>query len=101
MVSMTAAGDPAVCDGLLLLSYPLHPPGKPGQLRTAHLPALRMPAFFAHGGRDPFGSVEEMKNAVPLVGGKWRLHVVEKAGHELRGLAADMVVGEFLTFVSG
>jgi hypothetical protein len=45
--------------GLLLLSYPLHPPRKPEQLRIQHLPSLRTPSLFVQGTRDPFGSVEE------------------------------------------
>src|SRR5271169_5504212 len=43
--SMLAAEDPAIAHGLLLLSYPLHPPGKPQQLRTAHFPKLQTPAL--------------------------------------------------------
>lgn len=101
MVTMAAAEDAALCDAVLLLSYPLHPPGKPQQLRTAHLPLLRVPAFFVHGTRDPFGSVEEMTGALALLGGPSRLRVVEKAGHELRGLPSGAVASEFLDFVSG
>src|SRR5579884_820283 len=43
---------PGLADGLLLTSYPLHPPGKPGQLRTAHFPRLQDPALFIEGSRD-------------------------------------------------
>lgn len=46
--------------GLVLLAYPLHPPGRPGQLRTAHLPALRVPVLLVHGTRDAFGTREEI-----------------------------------------
>lgn len=62
--TMLAAEDPGVADALLLTSYPLHPPGKPAQLRTGHFPNLRTPAFFAHGSKDPFGSLEEIKQAL-------------------------------------
>ncbi|MGB7846921.1 MAG: alpha/beta fold hydrolase [Candidatus Acidiferrum sp.] len=55
--------EPQLVDGLLLLSYPLHPPNKPVQLRTSHLPKITKPAFFAHGTRDPFGTIAEMKSA--------------------------------------
>ncbi len=48
-------------DGLLLLSYPLHPPGHPEMLRSEHLPNLHVPTLFVHGTRDPFGSIEEMQ----------------------------------------
>ena len=67
--SMVAAEDPNVADGLLLLSYPLHPPGKPAQLRTEHFGLLRTPALFVHGTRDPFGSVDELREAIKLIPG--------------------------------
>jgi uncharacterized protein len=69
--------------GLLLLSYPLHPPRKPEQLRTRHLPNLRTPSLFVHGTRDPFGSSDEIKNALNLVRAKNELMEVEGAGHDL------------------
>jgi len=59
--TILAASDPGVADALLLLSYPLHPPRKPEELRTAHFPDLRTPSLFVHGARDPFGSVEKMR----------------------------------------
>jgi predicted alpha/beta-hydrolase family hydrolase len=55
--SILAAGEADLVDGLLLLSYPLHPPGRPTELRTAHLPKLAVPTMFAHGSRDPFGTL--------------------------------------------
>jgi predicted alpha/beta-hydrolase family hydrolase len=79
--SMVAAEDPAVADGLLLLSYPLHPPGKPAQLRTDHFGLLRTPALFVHGTRDPFGTVDELKKAIQLIPVAARLQVVQGAGH--------------------
>jgi predicted alpha/beta-hydrolase family hydrolase len=81
--SMLAAETPGLVDGLLLLSYPLHPPGKPGQLRTAHFPQLQTPAIFVHGSRDPFGSFEELQKAIALIPGETRLIELEGAGHEL------------------
>ena len=69
--------------GLLVLSYPLHPPRKPQQLRVQHLPNLRTTSLFVHGTRDPFGSVEEMANALRLVPAKTELMKVEGAGHDL------------------
>lgn len=77
--------------GLLLLSYPLHPPRKPTELRTAHFPQLTTPTLFVHGSRDPFGSLDEMKSALSLIPAQTRLLEVEGAGHEL--LAAK-VAGE-------
>jgi len=67
--SMLIAEEPGLADGLLLLSYPLHPPRKPGELRTKHFPELRKAAFFVHGTRDPFGTIKEMKAAgIPTFG---------------------------------
>jgi len=81
--SILAAESPGLVDGLLLLSYPLHPPRKPAQLRTAHFPQLRTPAIFVHGSRDPFGSFEELRQAMALIPAETRLIEVEGAGHEL------------------
>ena len=82
MASLLAAKDPASADGLLLLSYPLHPPRKPDQLRTAHFSSLDTRALFVHGSRDPFGSPEEMDSALQLVPAETKLLLIE-GGHEL------------------
>lgn len=93
--SMLAAETPGLVDGLLLLSYPLHPPRKPAQLRTAHFPQLLTPAIFVHGSRDPFGSLEELRQAIGLIPAETRLIELEGAGHELgrdhAGLARRIV----------
>jgi len=81
--TMLCAAEPDLVSGLLLLSYPLHPPRKPEQLRIQHLPNLRRPSLFVHGTRDPFGTVEEMTKALQLVPAKTELMKVEGAGHDL------------------
>jgi predicted alpha/beta-hydrolase family hydrolase len=81
--TILCAAEPELASGLLLLSYPLHPPRKPDQLRTQHLPDLRTPSLFVHGTRDPFGSVEEMRRALKLIPAKNELLEVEGAGHDL------------------
>ena len=81
--SMLAADDTGSMDGLLLLSYPLHPPRKPTELRTKHLGKIGKPAFFAHGTRDPFGSIAEMKAALKLLRVRHELLAIEGAGHDL------------------
>ena len=81
--TMLCADQPGLADGLLLLSYPLHPPGKPDRLRTEHLPRLTTSALFVHGTRDPFGSIEEIKAALKLIPGKTSLLAVEGVGHDL------------------
>jgi predicted alpha/beta-hydrolase family hydrolase len=82
-VTMLSADEPELVSGLVLLSYPLHPPRRLEQLRTQHLPNLRTPSLFVHGTRDPFGSVEEMERALRLIPAKTELVVVEGGGHDL------------------
>jgi hypothetical protein len=82
--TMLAAEDAEIAAGLLLFSYPLHPPGKPQQLRTEHFPSLRTPAVFVHGDTDLFGSPEEMRAALKLIPAATRLIQIERAGHDLR-----------------
>lgn len=82
--SMLAAEDSTVADGLLLLSYPLHPPGRPEQLRTAHFPSLHLPCVFVHGTRDPFGSIEELRRAIPMIAAPVAHVIVDGAGHDLK-----------------
>jgi len=85
--TMLCAEDHDLVSGLLLLSYPLHPPRKPEQLRVQHLPNLRTPCLFVHGARDPFGSIEEVEKAIALIPARHALLTVEGAGHDL-GFAA-------------
>jgi predicted alpha/beta-hydrolase family hydrolase len=87
--TMLCAEDPELVTGLLLLSYPLHPPRKPEQLRTQHLPKLCNPSLFIHGKRDPFGSPEEMRKALQLIPATTKLVIVEDAGHDLSFKKAD------------
>ncbi len=81
--TVLCAAEPELVSGLLLLSYPLHPPRKPEQFRTQHLHTLRAPSLFVHGTRDPFGSVEEMTNALSLIPAKTELVKVDGGGHDL------------------
>ena len=81
--SMLCAEEPEEAPALLLLSYPLHPPKKPEQLRTQHFFNLRTPALFVQGTRDPFGSIVEMEQALKLIPAKTKLLPVDGAGHDL------------------
>ncbi len=87
--SMLAAEQPDAAAALLLLSYPLHPPGKADQMRTAHFPNLRTPCLFVHGTRDPFGTPDEMREALGLIPGRNELYLIQKAGHELKPVTTD------------
>jgi predicted alpha/beta-hydrolase family hydrolase len=81
--SMLCAEESELVSGLLLLSYPLHPPRRPEQQRTQHLPDLRTPTLFVHGTRDPFGSIEELERAIKMIPAKTKLLTIEGAGHDL------------------
>jgi hypothetical protein len=81
--TILAAAESGLVDGLLLLSYPLHPPEKPEQVRTDHFPNLRTPALFVHGSRDGFGSIEELTSALKLIPARTEQMLVRGAGHEL------------------
>jgi predicted alpha/beta-hydrolase family hydrolase len=81
--SMLAAGEPGLVEALLLLSYPLHPPEKPDQMRTAHFPQLETPALFVSGVRDGFATREEMEAAVKLIPARTELITFAGSGHEL------------------
>jgi uncharacterized protein len=93
--TMAAAERAGMADGLLLLSYPLHPPKRPEQKRTAHFPQLRTPALFVHGTADPFGSIEDLREAVALIPARTDVLAVEGAGHDLKRAAG--LAGEILT----
>ena len=78
-------GDPLPAAGVLLLGYPLHPPAKPENLRTEHLPDVKVPTLFISGDRDPFGTPDELAAALSLVGGPVTSVTVPGARHELKG----------------
>jgi uncharacterized protein len=106
--TMLCAEEPGLVEGLLLLSYPLHPPRKPEQRRVQHLPELEIPALFVSGTRDPFGSIAEVEDALRLIPARTRLLPVEGAGHDLafKGKTASAVLPEtilqaFLGFFEG
>ena len=103
--SMLCAEEPDLVAGLLLLSYPLHPPRKPEQQRTQHLPDLRTPTLFIHGTRDPFGSIAELEKALKMIPARVKLMPVEGAGHDLgfKGKAKQeellkLIISEFTKF---
>jgi len=104
--SMLVAADSALVEGLLLLSYPLHPPGRPTQLRTAHLPSLRTPVLFVSGTKDAFGSIDELEVAIKLIPAKTKLLRIEGAGHGLlqksnRDELPDRIVREWQSMFAG
>jgi predicted alpha/beta-hydrolase family hydrolase len=85
-----AAGLPAAA--LVLVSYPLHPPGRTGQLRTDHFPRLAVPCLFVSGTSDAFGTTEELEAATAAIPGPVTHVWVEGGNHGLRG--RDLEVAE-------
>jgi uncharacterized protein len=86
MASHLAAQQDAAAEGiegLIVLGYPLHPPGKPDQLRTAHLTHIRIPMLVIQGSRDPFGTPDELRPVLDRLAGPVALHVVENGDHSL------------------
>lgn len=103
--TILVAEEPELVEGLLLLSYPLHPPRKPAELRTTHFPNLRKPCLFVHGTRDPFGTIAEMQSALELIPGPHALLEVDGTGHDLLAKKAvsdlpDRVAVAFRGFLS-
>jgi uncharacterized protein len=86
--SMVAAeGHPVAA--LVLVSYPLHPPGRPERSRVEHFPALRMPCLFVSGTRDAFGSPEELESATDAIPGPVTHVWIEGADHGMRRRHAE------------
>src|SRR5262245_28318319 len=81
--------DPVPALGLALLGYPLHPPGKPEQLRVEHFPRLAMPVLFASGTRDSFGTPEELKRQAKKVKGNVTFHWIETGDHGFKPLKSS------------
>ena len=91
MCSMAVAeGLPAAA--LVLIAYPLHPPGKPEKLRVEHLPALTVPCLFVSGTRDPFATPDELEAATAVIGGPVTHHWVDGKGHDLKGADASVAL---------
>jgi uncharacterized protein len=83
-----AEGLPAA--GLVLVSYPLHPPGQPDRLRTEHFGLLDLPCLFVSGTRDAFAAPAELEAAAALIPGPVTLHWLERGDHGLRGRDGDV-----------
>jgi hypothetical protein len=80
---VAAAGEPDLA-GLVFLGYPLHPPGKPEQLRSRHLPSIAVPMLFVQGTRDAFGTPEELRPIVATLRPKVALFPVEGGDHSFK-----------------
>lgn len=96
MCSMAVADGLAV-KGLVLISYPLHPPAKPENLRTEHLPRVAVPTLFIHGTNDPFGSPTELRRHARRIPGPVTFEFIERGRHDLKGSDQHIaeVIGEW------
>jgi predicted alpha/beta-hydrolase family hydrolase len=83
-----AEGLPALA--LVLIAYPLHPPGKPENSRTEHLPALQVPCLFVSGTRDAFGAPDELEAATKTIAGPVTHVWIEGGDHGLRRRDAEV-----------
>jgi len=85
--------------GVVVLGYPLHPPGKPEQLRIEHLPRITVPMLIIQGERDPFGSPDELRPHFASLGDRATIHPVTGGDHSLvvRGvrMQPDHTTGRF------
>jgi predicted alpha/beta-hydrolase family hydrolase len=88
--------------GVFALGYPLHPPGKPEQLRTAHLGAIRVPVLIVQGERDAFGTPAEMKEAIGAMKARVTLEVVDGGDHSLatRGRSSNQLYEWLATVIT-
>jgi predicted alpha/beta-hydrolase family hydrolase len=77
------------CDGLLLLAYPLHPPGQPEKLRVDHLKSIGIPVLCFSGTRDPFCTRELMERALKTVKTRWDMQWIEGADHSFHVLKSS------------
>ncbi|HNV02647.1 MAG TPA: hypothetical protein PLE61_06570 [Vicinamibacterales bacterium] len=69
--------------GLVFLGYPLHPPGKPQQVRVSHLPGITRPMLVVQGAKDAFGTPDEVRLFFDVLPARCEVYAVEQAGHSL------------------
>jgi uncharacterized protein len=84
IASQVAASIPDGIAGLVLLGYPLHPPGRPDKPRTKHLPAILAPMLFVQGSRDAFGTPEELEPVIGNLAANAELRVVDGGDHSYK-----------------
>ena len=103
IASQVVAATPDGVAGLVLLGYPLHPPGQPEKLRIKHLPGITAPMLFIQGSRDTFGTPEELRPHVGQLNAPAELFVVEGGDHSFKVAKStgrsqeqvyDLVLGE-------
>ncbi|MHB1929980.1 MAG: alpha/beta hydrolase family protein, partial [Acidimicrobiales bacterium] len=88
--SVAAAEGAVTAAGLVLISYPLHPPGRPDRRRDAHFPDLHLPCLFVSGTRDAFGTVDELEQATAAIPAPVAFHWIDGGDHGLRRRDAEV-----------
>ena len=98
MATHLGAAHLADLGGIVVFGYPLHPPGKPSQLRVEHLPAIAAPVLIVQGERDAFGTPAELKPALESMKAPVDLHIVPRGDHSLAvaGRRREDVLGDVL-----
>ena len=100
MCSMAVASGSVESIGLVLISYPLHPPGKPDRLRVEHLAHLHVPCLFVHGTSDSFGTPDELIEWTATIPGEVRHVWIERGHHDLKG-ADELVAAAVVEWLAG
>ena len=86
--------DPLPVRGVICISYPLHPPKKPNQLRVEHFPRIKVPTLFVSGTRDEFGTPDELARELAAMPVSPTIECIDGGRHELKGdddRVADLV----------
>jgi predicted alpha/beta-hydrolase family hydrolase len=91
IASQVAAGASIDIAGLVFFGYPLHPPGKPDQLRSKHLPGIRAPMLFVQGSRDAFGTPDELRPILRELAAPTELFVIEGGDHSFKVTKASPI----------
>lgn len=106
MTTLAAADEPLEgVRGLVLLGFPLHPEGRPGDARAQHLHAVTLPLLFVQGSKDRLAALDRLRPVLAALGPRAHLHVVEQGDHSLRvpkrsGRTDDDVLGEVADLVA-
>ncbi|MCA1602584.1 MAG: alpha/beta fold hydrolase [Acidobacteria bacterium] len=94
IASQVAAAERSDIEGLVFLGYPLHPPGKPEQLRDKHLQNVGAPMLFVQGSRDAFGTPEELRAVIKKLHLPATLFVIEGGDHSFKVLKSSPLTQE-------
>ena len=95
-VCSMAVAEGAEAAGLVMLSYPLHPPERPERLRTEHFGQIDVPCLFVSGTRDPFATPDELREHTAAIAGPVTVRFIDGARHDPNTIAARRAVVEHL-----